>query len=68
MRSDSNKPNKDVRKHRYISARCKKKEKEEEIKVVPTFSHYGNAKRVRHPSWKIALEKLCGERISTFIH
>ena len=46
----------------------KKREKEEEIKVVPTFSHYGNAKRVRHPSWKIALEKLCGERISTFIH
>ena len=46
----------------------KKREKEEEIKVVPTFSHYGNAKHVRHPGWKIALEKLRGERISTFIH
>ena len=54
-----------------MNACCKKKkkrEREEEIKVIPTFSHYGNAKHVRHPGWKIALRKLRGERISTFIH
>ena len=74
MRSDSNKLNKDVRILRYINARSKKKKKnkktkkEEEIKVAPTFSHYENAKRLRHPGWKITLGKLRGERISTFIH
>ena len=42
------------------------KKREEEIKVIPTFSPYGNATRVRHSGWKIALWKLRGERISIF--
>ena len=45
----------------------KKREREEEIKVIPTLSLW-KCKTCKTPSWKIALGKLCGERISTFIH